>query len=385
MNRYASIVVAVVVSLGVLSACVRSQAPAQAPGRVGTGGTTVSSAKADWQADWERTLAEAKKEGKLVLLTGVGPAVRDSLSKAFTEATGVQIEFITGAGQQQIAKLAAERRAGLFTADAAIAGVNTPINGFKPAGFIVPLEPLLVLPEVKDPQFWLEKRLNFIDKEGTTLTFTSMVGSNALVVNTEGVGAGDIKGYRDLLDPKWKGKVTLADPTVPGVGLRWFQVVSQKLMDTGYMRQFATPDLSVVRDRRQHAEWVARGKYPIGVAVEPSSLAEFEKAGVPLKRIIPVEGAWVAAGWGVVSVIDRAPHPNAAKSFLNWLLTREGQTVFSTSAGWASRRTDVPRDQFRPDEIPEPGKMYVGDDLDIILSELEARKAAAEIFGLLLK
>jgi hypothetical protein len=57
-------------------------------------------------------------------------------------------------------------------------------------------------------------------------------------------------------------------------------------------------------------------------------------------------------------LVHRAPHPNAAKIYINWLLSREGQTLWSQLSGYASRRLDVPKDHVNPMTLPKDGIEY---------------------------
>ena len=69
-------------------------------------------------------------------------------------------------------------------------------------------------------------------------------------------------------------------------------------------------------------------------------------------------GAYLSPGFGTAMFINRAPHPNAGKVFLNWLLTKDGQTAFSTGMGYVSRRVDVSTDHVPPYWVPKAGVKY---------------------------
>jgi len=65
-------------------------------------------------------------------------------------------------------------------------------------------------------------------------------------------------------------------------------------------------------------------------------------AGLPVKPLAtPVEGLYATGGYGNLTIIKNAPHPNAARLFVNWLLGREGQEIFTKTMGSATRRLDV--------------------------------------------
>jgi iron(III) transport system substrate-binding protein len=116
----------------------------------------------------------------------------------------------------------------------------------------------------------------------------------------------------------------------------------------------------VASDRRQQLEWLVRGRYPIGAAVSKSAITEIQQQGVgrnvmPLAFDTPL-GARLSFT-RTVALFNRAPHPNAAKVYLNWILSREGQQLYVQYLDEASRRLDVegPRDR-----LPDPGVQYPG-------------------------
>lgn len=69
-------------------------------------------------------------------------------------------------------------------------------------------------------------------------------------------------------------------------------------------------------------------------------------------------GAYLTPGFGSAMYFNRAAHPSAAKVFLNWLLTKEGQTIFCKGMGYVSRRVDVSSDHVLPYWVPKTGVKY---------------------------
>jgi iron(III) transport system substrate-binding protein len=122
-------------------------------------------------------------------------------------------------------------------------------------------------------------------------------------------------------------------------------------------------DLVMSRDLRQLGDWLASGKYAVCIFMSARRLLERPKAqGLPVDWFGPKafkEGAILAGGSGQVGLINRAPHPNAAKVYLNWLLSKEGQTEWSRASSYPSRRLDVPRDHLTPESLPQDGKSYL--------------------------
>ena len=190
-----------------------------------------AAAQPGWEADWEKTLEAAKKEGKTNIYGVVSNSVRTNLSKSFTQKYGIELEFVTGRGSELVEKLTSERRAGIFLADVYLGGATTPVTTFKPKGFLDPLKPLLILPEVTDAKAWYGGGLYFSDAERQYVACPILTASNNyLSVNTDLVKPGEINSYKDLLNPKWKGKIIINDPTIAGAGSRWFSVVADRFM-----------------------------------------------------------------------------------------------------------------------------------------------------------
>jgi ABC-type Fe3+ transport system substrate-binding protein len=69
-------------------------------------------------------------------------------------------------------------------------------------------------------------------------------------------------------------------------------------------------------------------------------------------------GGFITAGFGSVMLMNRAPHPNAAAVFINWLLGRDGQTTWTKAVNQPSHRTDVPSDHLPAYLTPKPGVSY---------------------------
>jgi ABC-type Fe3+ transport system substrate-binding protein len=115
-------------------------------------------------------------------------------------------------------------------------------------------------------------------------------------------------------------------------------------------------DLVVSNDLRQQAEWVIRGRYPIAIGLVPDAFLVFREQGLKI-NIQPVgDSGWATStGTGGIQFINRAPHPNAAKVYINWLLTKDVQTRLSAATQQNSRRLDVP--PADPGAVPDPARL----------------------------
>ena len=207
-----------------------------------------------------------------------------------------------------------------------------------------------------------------------------------MAYNINSVRPEDIKSYRDLLNPQWKGKMVIQDPTQTGTAINWFGVVSEVIMGMDYVRELAKQEPVITRDRRLQVEWLAQGKYPIAIAPQSDTLGTFEREGAPIKKHTPVEGAHTSAGSGHIALINRPAHPGAARLFINWLLGREAQTIHSKASLLPSARADVPVDHLDPSSIIQPGIKYFHTSREeFILGDIKRMQNAQEVFGHLVR
>ncbi|MDP2720083.1 MAG: extracellular solute-binding protein [Dehalococcoidia bacterium] len=322
--------------------------------------------KPAWETQWETTVAEAKKEGKVVVYTLWSSAARGALTTGFKNKYGIDVEFTPfSRGSDFIAKIQAEQRAGLYLADVFGAGATTLISTMKPAGLLGDVEPILILPEVKDPKVWRDNKFPYLDEGRTTIGIIGMV-LPTLVVNNTMIKDGEITSVKDILKPEYKDKITLNDPTVPGSGNAIIAMMAdwlwneQEAMD--FLKALLKNGAVVERDNRTGVEWVARGKYPIGVGPHTESLAQFISMGSPLSIPNIKEPPNGTASSGGLAIPTKFANPNAAKVFMNWMLSKEGQSIFATTYLNPSRRIDASTEGIDPIFIPKPGQKIFWDE-----------------------
>ncbi len=344
--------------------------PTVAPTAIKTGPSLT--AEPSRKADWDKTVASAKQEGKVVVYNTYGPGEMAALANGFREAYGITVESISGRGAEVREKLFRERRAGLYLVDFFMMGASGMILDLKPVGALDPIKPQLTLPEVLDTKKWYGGGQMFLDKEQTFVLAFGYRPQPPAVVNSDLVKPEDIKSFADLLQARWKGKIVLNDPTTTGGGQEWVQMVA-KYLGFEFLRNLARQEPAISRDLRQQTEWVARGKYSVVLGPHPGAVSEFMNAGAPIKYIPSLrEISWASTSAGNIALINRPAHPNAAKVFLNWLLTQEGQTAFSKSSLIHSTRLDVPTSHLDPLTVRQPGIEYFNSSAEDVALERDA-------------
>ncbi len=362
-----------------ISACGRAAAPAEnvkGPVQAATPGPVDP---------WTELVKAAQKEGNVTIYaTAISPAIQP-LSDAFRQKFGINLDFVQGRGPEVVVRLTAERRAGLYLADAGHFGEMTSLVDIKSLGVTTPLPDLLVLPEVKNPGNWVGGKLPLLDKDQHAFMALA-TAIRPLVINTDMVKEGDITSFMDLLNPRWKGKIVFSDPTVAGSSPYILAAMvktfgQEKAYDA--FRQLATPDLALTRDQRQQLEWVARGKYPIGLGYSVALFSEFHKAGAPMKMVSFKEPRHISSGPGTVTVFSKSANPKATQLYLNWLLSKEGSSLFARAVEYPSTRTDVNNDFVDADAAPRATDYFPDENFLQLASEM--RKVSEGIFGPLVK
>lgn len=320
----------------------------------------------DWQQKWDATLAQARQEGIVTIIATTWPAtVRTILTQAFKEKYGITLECTSmDRGAALVSKVGTEQKAGLYNYDFFGVGSTTALNMLKPQGLIDPLEPLLILPEIKDPDSWRLGKLPFVGKEKL---FLGMAASKQhyIIFNKDLVKGGELTSYKDALKPQFAGKITINDPSTSGSGCAMFAHLALDIWNQqeskDYLRQLLTKQKAVIeRDNRIHVESVARGKYAVGLGVDPDVLATFLQMGAPIAVVRAGEGTNVTSGAGGATVPVKMAHPNAGVIFLNWLLTKEGQSLFAKGWGNPSMRADASAEGINSLFLFQPGeKLYL--------------------------
>jgi ABC-type Fe3+ transport system substrate-binding protein len=309
-------------------------------------------------AEWESTLAAAKKEGKVSVISDVTAALRDALTLEFQKKYGLSVELLGSSGREVAPRVAAERKAGQFLWDIYIHGSTTALEAMIPMGAFDPLEPALILADVKDPNTWRGGAIEFLDPGKTVMVMTPFQ-RGTIFYNSKLVSAKEFTSHRDLLNPKWKGKLVVDDPRRAGPGFATFTFFFlHPELGPDFIRALGTQQMTILRDYAQEVDAVGQGRYPVLIGAADFVAINRAKQGVPIAIVDArqlKEGTDLSPTNGNLALFNRAPNPNAAKIYINWLLSKEGQTNFARANGYVSARLDVPTDHTEPWRVPLPG------------------------------
>ena len=329
--------------------------------------------------EWNKVVEAAKKEGRLTIhITRAQTPILNAgvFQKAFPD---IKVIEIAGEGNQVYSRLLAERRAGKYLGDVLIAGITDNYQVYRAQG-AASIKSIIILPEVADESKWWQGRHHFADPEREYLLMyigvplLPRLGYHKGLINPK-----EFKSVKDLVNPKWRGKMVALDLRGGGPAGGSMRVMYyHPALGPDFIKQlYGTMDITLTRDRRQAVDWLGAGKLPLCLFCSDSDIERAKAQGLPVDVLeLDQDVVGLSAQGGTVSYIDRAPHPNAATVFINWLLSREGQMTLQKSifksGGFApdSLRTDIPKEEVLPNNRRKNGVKYI--DLND-LSRLDMR------------
>jgi len=319
------------------------------------------------RAEWETIVAAAKKEGKVVVYGVPGVDVEKLFKEHFEVAfPGIKVE--SSADRDATERIVAERRAGKFIPDIYLGSASSSdFASLRAQGIYQPVRPFLALPEILDESKWFDGKLWFIDKEEKySLVYAVAVGT-LIAVNTNLVKPQEITSYTQLLEPRWRSKIVSNDilrgSSGTGGGLIKFLYLHPNLGANFLKKLFGEMDITYARDMRQMIDWLGQGRFAFALFPAWTDTEKAARLGLPVAMINSKrmkEGFPVVSGRRTVMVLNPTPHPNAAKVFLNWLLSRAGQAGMEKVLTYPSLRVDTPTKSLLPDLlVPEKGKDFL--------------------------
>lgn len=313
--------------------------------------------------DWAAVIDAAKKEGKVVVAGSPDPVMRNDVIPKFTARYGIPVEFMAGRSSEITGRVKTERAAGIYSVDVFLAGPDTTVTALYGDKLIDPLKPLLVMPEVADGAKWKRGNVWFVDPEERFVVRPFSSVATLLFINTDQVKPDEMRSAKDLLNPKWRGKISAEDPTAIGSGsnaaARFYHDLGEDFVRKLYIEQKTVR----TRERRQMTDWLARGTQPICLNCREDDVRPLIKDGFKLLEIfelVDIAPSINGSPW-LLSLANKAPNPKAAQLFANWILAKEGLEAYARGYGSATLRTDIDESFLNPANLPKRNVKYFDD------------------------
>lgn len=309
-------------------------------------------------AEWDQLVAAATKEGELLVYGHSGTERRDVIMEFARAFPAINVKITASPGDSaEDARLQSEWQEGVFKWDALLAGDRWLLATYKKLDHLQPIAGLVVRPDILDDANWFHGfHSNFMDEAGRYIFMFHIFTAETAFIRTDLVKQSDITELGDLADPKYRGKIGWVDPRMGGMSAVQASFiyrtdgpeVVKRLLTTQQPKIFSNAQQLMQNMLRTDDIWIAIG-------VDRPILKKFNDEGLG-KTIHKLEcGDCLQQGGtgGFLAVPKAAPHPNAAKLFVNWMLSSAGQTAWTRISKENSRRLDVP--VANPERNPAQG------------------------------
>jgi len=301
------------------------------------------------KAKWDKIVAAAKQEGEVVFVSsGKAPqydAVAKAFEKKYPEIDVVRSLLRTGDFQ---ARIAAETAAKKISTDVYSSGGGPALDR---DGYVAPYD--YTPSEATSSSVWSYDAFTDIKSGKTNVIYTDMA-PNYILVNNELCPVGScVESYKDLSDPKWKGKLLMVEP----IGVTTGSFIMGFLYEE-YGEEWARAVVSnigaMIRGTAEGEKMVIRGEWPIFVTGKaPKETFKLPKPH-PLRAIRPADGLIPSVSGAVV--LKDGPNPNAAQLLREFILTKEGQQAMADVVGGGFIRNDVTAAE--PEMMQLAGKIF---------------------------
>jgi len=308
----------------------------------------------------------ARKEGKVVWYTSLVLPSAERVAKLFETAyPDVKVEVHRTGSQRILQRVMQEMQANIKNVDV----IHT-----SDAGHYVFLKEKKLLAKYT-PAGVEAFPAGFKDKDGYYYGLRATV--NAITYNTKAVPAAEApKTWKDLLDPRWKGKMVTAHPGYSGV-IATHVLALVHLHGWDYFKALAQNKLMIVQSANDPATTVSSGERVVAVNGGDYSAYQLKKKGNPIEIVYPKEGVPLVVSPTAITAF--APHPNAARLFTDFTFTREVQQVMADSEGLYTGHPEVtyPADKPKLSEL----KLLTVSPEELEKRNEEIKKRFVEFFG----
>jgi iron(III) transport system substrate-binding protein len=308
-------------------------APAAAATTAAAAATTTTAASA---RELEELVAAAKKEGSVMLYWNPAEvAVKDVLAK-FKEKYGISGNYVRLSNSDLAARFNGESQAGTTAADVIVLSDTRILGDQITKGWVTKLQ------DAKIPAFPGALPAQYVVADPGTAVVA--ISPWTIAYNTSKVKGADIpKSFKDLADPKWKGRIGMPPANLSLPYLQFWEFMSRKFGED-YVRAIANQNLKYYDSAVPLSQAIGAGEIDIAFPAASSINAPLKAQGAPLDWVTPDLNT---GGETVVGVVTKAPHPSAARLFAHFLLSKEGTDLLAAHEFASPYGANLPKEYER--------------------------------------
>ena len=311
-------------------------------------------------------VAAAEKEGKVVWYASVDVKVAEEVAKAFkAQYPKIEVEVERSGSERVLQRINQEYQSNIHNVDVVNSSDASHFLFWKQEKWLMKHTP----PDVN------KFAAQYKDADGYFATWRASL--SCMAYNTNIVKEADApKGYKDLLDPKWKNKLTKAHPGYSGTALTGTYALV-KALGWDYLEQLAKQGVQQLQSTTATPKSIASGERAVMVDGNEYNVFIEMKNKSPVKPIYAVEGTPFISS--PTAIFAQAPHPNAARVFQNFIYTARIQQLIVDIGGQRSAHPDTkePADRTPLAKI----KLLPDDPAGMMPQVAEIKKKYTAIFG----
>ena len=315
----------------------------------------------DYQIEWEETLVKAKEEGEINVIAHSSALrraiLKDEFEKRFPDIT---VNYLALDNSEATARCEAEYAAGTFDWDVMMGRCIDFQFEIADTGGLTPIRDLIILPDLLEEDLWvggfdqsfLDEQDEYIFAFGAFSLSITWQRADLLPITT-------ITAVEQLLDPAYQGKIAMVDPRTDFLSNYVISFIYNALGEEGIRTLFEDQNPTIFGTSDQLIDAMVRtDDLELAFGFPDHRLQEYQEAGLTTAfNIEPTQWSdalWMGRTNGTIGVPTDNPHPNATKIWVNWVLGREAQLLWSFESGEPSARLDIPVGE--PLRWPDPAR-----------------------------
>lgn len=316
-----SLATALLLAAGCGSSGQKAGASSESP----AGSAAASSVGSTGGASSDALIKAAQQEGSLTLYTAATQTAAKAQADAFTQKYNVKVNMVRLTGAQLTQRVEAEAKASQPAADVLVTSDPVMVKTGIGAGWLTALD------KADIPGYPWGFPSRFLQSDiGSAVVLIQLTG---IAYNTDLVKGNDIpKDWKDLLDPKWKGKIGIADlKSSLGYTAEW-QVIN-KAEGGNFLEQLGKQNLKVYASGAPASAALGAGEIPLLADQLITNVVPVREKGAPVAWVIPDKTTSLD---DYVALVTQAKHPNAAKLFTQFIMSPDGADVLAKASNSTS-------------------------------------------------